>query len=322
MSLVTADTSSVSLARLQDVADTARAYMNASKAPATMRAYRTDWRLFSEWCDSHDVDPLPCAPEVLALYLADQAGVLAVATLQRRLTSINEYHRQAGHESPTRAEVVRRTWTGIRRTFGTAQHGKAPARTRDVRAMVDTLDPDTLAGARDRAMLVIGFAGALRRSEIVALDVGDVDETDDGLVVFLRRSKTDQEGQGARLGLPYGSETSTCPVRAWRAWRDASGVEDGAVFRPVDRHGNMADRRLGGRAVAEVVKRCAAAAGLDPVKFAGHSLRAGLITSAAEAGVSDRDIMRHSRHKSADMMRRYIRDAQIFDRNAAAAVGL
>lgn len=321
MTLVTIENAHIP-ALYQDLVDSARGYMASSKAPATVRAYRTDWRLFSEWCDAHALAAMPAAPQTVALYLADQAGVLAVATLQRRLTSIAEAHKAAGEEVPTRAEVVRSTWTGIRRTFGTAQHGKAPARTRDVRAMVETLDVDTLAGARDRALLVIGFAGALRRSELVGLDVADVDESDDGLVVFLRRSKTDQEGKGARLGLPYGSETLTCPVRALRAWLATSGIESGALFRPVDRHGNLGGRRLSGRAVADVVKRTATAAGLDASRYSGHSLRAGLITSAAEAGVSDRDIMRHSRHQSADMMRRYIRDAQIFDRNAAAAVGL
>jgi integrase len=192
----------------------------------------------------------------------------------------------------------------------------------DVRAMVAALDSSRLIGVRDRALLVIGFAGAFRRSELVALDVGDMAETADGLVVTIRRSKTDQEGEGASVGLPYGSDPATCPVRALRSWLDAAGITAGAIFRPVNRWGEMGDRRLTGRAVADVVKRTAAAAGMNAAVYSGHSLRAGLITSAAEADVLERDIMRHSRHKSVPVMRRYIRGAQLFQANAAAAVGL
>ena len=187
--------------------------------------------------------------------------------------------------------------------------------------MVGTLD-DRLIGVRDRALLLVGFAGAFRRSELVALDVDDMADTTDGLVVTIRRSKTDQEGAGEQIGIPYGSDPATCPVRSYRAWLDASGVTSGPVFRAVTRHGRMSDRRLGDAAVADVVKRCARVAGLDPCQFAGHSLRAGLITSAAEAGVAERDIMRQSRHKSVPVMRRYIRGATVWQANAAAAVGL
>lgn len=187
--------------------------------------------------------------------------------------------------------------------------------------MVATLG-DGPGGIRDRALLLIGFAAALRRSELVALDVDDVTEREDGLVVTLRRSKTDQEGAGAELGVPFGSDPTTCPVRALRRWYEASGIEAGPIFRPVTRHGVIGEARLTDRSVALVVKRTAERAGLDPVQFAGHSLRAGLITSAAEAGVQERHIMAQSRHKSVPVMRRYIRGATLFQDNAAAAVGL
>lgn len=306
---------------LERLADMAGGYLRSAKAPATLRAYRTDWRDFTAWCAARSLDGLPAEPRTVALYLTDLAGVKACATLQRRITSISQAHQAAGHEPPTRSMIVRETWRGIRRTFGTASEGKAPARTVEMRAMVATLD-DTLAGTRDRALLLVGFAGALRRSELVALDVADVVENGDGLVVTVRRSKTDQEGAGEQLGLPYGSDPATCPVRALRAWLGASGIESGPIFRPITRHGAMGERRLSDRAVAEVVKRAASAAGLDAGRYAGHSLRAGLITSAAEAGVLERDIMRHSRHKSVPVMRRYIRGATLFQSNAAAAVGL
>lgn len=306
---------------MRRITDEAHRFIRHAKAPATLRAYRSDWVHFTTWCHERELDPLPAEPQTVALYLTDLAGVKATATLQRRITSISQAHQAAGLEPPTRSMIVRETWRGIRRTFGTASEGKAPARTAEIRSMVATLD-DRLIGVRDRALLLIGYAGALRRSELVALDVADVTESTDGLVVTVRRSKTDQEGAGEQLGLPYGSDPATCPVRALRAWLAASGIEGGPIFRPVTRAGRLGDARLSDRAVAEVVKRTAAAAGLDARHYAGHSLRAGLITSAAEAGVAERDIMRHSRHKSLPVMRRYIRGATLFQSNAAAAVGL
>jgi integrase len=212
-------------------------------------------------------------------------------------------------------------WQGIRRTKGTAQHGKAPARTQEVRAMVGTCGEDLL-GVRDRALLLLGFAGAFRRSELVGLDVEDLSFGRDGLTVTLRRSKTDQEGAGQKVGAPYGSTPATCPVRNLRAWLDAAHVTAGPVFRGVDRWGHVSAAGLTDKAVALVVKRHAEAAGLDPAQYAGHSLRAGLATAAAEAGVPERVITAQTRHRSLPMVRRYIRDGSLFRENAAAAVGL
>jgi integrase len=178
------------------------------------------------------------------------------------------------------------------------------------------------AGCRDRALLPLGFAGALRRSELVGLDVDNVCEGTDGLKVHLRRSKTDQEGAGRTLGIPYGSSPVTCPVRAWRAWLEVSGITEGHAFRPVDRHGRIGPRRLSAQAVALVLKRHAARAGLDPAEVAGHSLRAGLATSAAAIGVPERVIAEQTGHKGTAMLRRYIREGSLFRENAAGAVGL
>ena len=217
---------------------------------------------------------------------------------------------------------MRLVFQGIRREKGSAQEGKAPAVTADVRAMVAMLSPTSLLGRRDRALLLVGFAGAFRRSELVALDMADVAFTGDGLVITIGRSKTDQEGAGRKVGLPYGSHPATCPVRALRTWLDATRIAEGPVFRYVDRHGNVARGRLSDKAVALVVKRCALAAGLDPRQYAGHSLRAGLATAAAQADVSERAIMAQTGHKSLPMVRKYIRDGSLFRNNAAAAVGL
>jgi integrase len=178
-----------------------------------------------------------------------------------------------------------------------------------------------LIGIRDRALLLIGLAGSFRRSELVALNVDDVQVIGDGLVVTLRRSKTDQEGEGRKVGIPYGSNPETCPVRALRAWQEASGIEAGALFRSVSRHGKIGGR-LSGFAVAIIVKRYAGAVGLEAAGYSGHSLRAGLATAAAIRGASERSIMAQTGHKSAAMVRRYIRDGSLFRENAAAKVGL
>jgi integrase len=273
-------------------------------------------------CTSHHrLAALPAAAETVALYLAELGGQRKAATIARRLAAIAEAHKAAGHPSPTADAAVKTVWTGIRRTHGTAQAGKAPVVTADVRAMVATL-PDRLIGHRDRAVLLLGFAGAFRRSELVGLDVADVAATRDGLVVALRRSKTDQEGAGAAVGIPYGSNPATCPVRALARWLEVSAIAAGPLFRPVDRHGHLGAGRLSDRAVALVVKRAVAAAGLDPAKYAGHSLRAGLATAAAAAGVPERAIAQQTRHRSLEVLRRYIRAGSLFSENAAAAVGL
>jgi site-specific recombinase XerD len=298
-------------------------FIVASKAPATIRAYRTDWQEFTSWCAERGLEALPAAPETVARYVTDLAGVKAVATVQRRITSISQAHQAAGHESPTRSSLVRETWRGIRRTFGVAPARKAPLRSADIRALVATLDVGRLIGVRDRALLVVGFAGAFRRSELVALDVEDVDWTPDGLVVHIRRSKTDQEGKGASIGLPYGSDPATCPVRTLRTWLDAAGIHSGAIFRHVDRHGRLLGRQISGRAAAERVKQACTAAGLKAARYGGHSLRAGLITSAIEGGATEHRTMQHSRHRSVHVFRTYVRDLNLFDSdNPVARVGL
>ncbi len=314
-------TQNAHLAALLEVSERARDYVRAAKAERTQRAYRVDWQDFASWCEGHGLTALPAAPETVALYLADLAGKRKASTLSRRLVSISQAHKAAGHDSPTASALVRTTWAGIKRTHGTARQGKAPAVTEDIRVMVATLG-DTLIGKRDRGLLLMGFAGAFRRGELVALDVADVDLTREGLVVTLRRSKTDQEGQGTKKGIPYGSNPATCPVRALRAWLEASGVAAGPLFRPVAKGGRLQATRLTDKAVALVVKRTAKAAGLDPARYSGHSLRSGLATAAALAGVPERVIMDQTGHKSLPMLRTYIRNGNLFRENAAASVGL
>ena len=307
------------LARTDDLNARILQFVQAAKADSTRRAYRVDWSNFETWCAAAAVAALPATPETVAAYIADQAADHAVATIQRRLTAISQLHKAARLDSPTSSIVVREVLKGIRRTLGTAQLGKAPTLTDDVAAMIATT-PKSLLGSRDRALLLLGFAGAFRRSELVALDVADLTIARVGMTVLIRKSKTDQEGRGQSVGIPYASDKALCPIRAVEAWYKASGIDAGAVFRGVDRHGNLLERRLAPAAVALVVKRYAAAAGLDADRYAGHSLRSGLATSAAAAGVEERIIMRQTRHTSERTVRRYIKDADLFRDNAAGAV--
>ena len=311
------------LPALRLLEDQAEAFVRAAKAPSTLRAYRSDWDHFSGWCRQHTLCPLPATPETIALYLTALAATHRPATMTRRLTAISKAHAIAGHPSPATMQqpAVSETLKGIRRTVGTAQTTKAPLLTADVRRMVEAL-PNTLAGRRDRALLLLGFAGGFRRSELAALDVGDVLPTDDGLVVKLRRSKTDPEGKGREVGIPYGSTPSTCPVRALMTWKTAAGISEGTLFRGIDRHGNVGAVRLHKDSVGLVVKRAAEAAGLDPAKYAGHSLRAGLATQAYLNGAGELAIMRQTGHRSLQMVRRYIRDGSLFRENPAAKLGL
>ena len=318
MTLLPSSEQAVELAK---IAAEARDYVAASRAENTTRSYRTGWSQFTAWCDEHGVTTLPAGAETVACFVADLAKAAKPATIDARLAAISAAHRAAGYASPTKAETVRLVRRGVRRTLGTAQRRVRPVTVPDLRSMIEGLGIGP-AGCRDHALLLLGFAGALRRSELVGLDVEDVTEGPDGLTVRLRRSKTDQESAGRTVGIPYGSNPATCPVRAWRAWFQASSITSGPAFRPVDRHGHIGATRLSGQAVALVLKRHAARAGLDPSEVAGHSLRAGLATSAAEAGVPERVIAEQTGHRGTAMLRRYIREGSLFRENAASAVGL
>ena len=301
--------------------DRVREYIRASKAENTLRGYQSDWRGFCAWCEGQNVCPLPAAPESVASYIAECTGHLKPGSIQRRLNAIAEAHKAAGLESPTHTGIVRNTMKGIRRTMGTAPTQKTAALTADIRAMVDAAGAD-LIGARDRALILLGFSGAFRRSELVALDIEDCAFGKDGLTITLRRSKTDQEGAGRRIGIPYGSNPETCPVRTMQAWLELAGIGAGPVFRSINRHGQVQVGRLSGIDVARVVKKLAQRAGLDSAKYAGHSLRAGHATSAAIAGASERSIMNQTGHRSVQMVRRYIREGSLFRENSAGKLGL
>jgi site-specific recombinase XerD len=298
-----------------------REYIRASKAENTLRGYRADWRDFCGWCEARSLCALPANPESVAEYLAECASRLKVGSIQRRINAIAEAHKAVCLESPTRSAMVTNTVKGIRRTRGTAPAQKAPTLMDDIRAMVDAAD-NGIIGARDRALILLGFAGAFRRSELVGLDVEDCAFGKDGLTVMLRKSKTDQDSVGRKIGIPYGSNPETCPVRVVQSWMEHASITEGPLFRSISRHGRVQARRLAPIDVARVVKKLAERAGLDPAKYAGHSLRAGHATSAATAGASERSIMNQTGHRSVQMVRRYIRDGNLFRENSATKLGL
>lgn len=315
------DVAETQVLRLEEIGARAVNFLNKSKAANTRKAYRADWSDFEVWCKRFQRTTLPALPETVAYYLADCSLGLKVSTLERRLATISEAHKAAGFESPTRHAQVRLVWAGIKREKGTAQTRMKPTLTRHLREMVEHL-PDTLVGCRDRALLLLGFAGAMRRSELVGIAVGDLAFTDEGLVVIIRRSKTDQTGEGRKVGIPFGTNPETCPVKAVQFWLDETRLDEGPLFRAVSRAGLVSSKQLSDRVVANVVKRSRLAAGKTAKNYAGHSLRAGLITQAAMAGVSERAIQDQSGHKSLLVLRRYIREGSLFRENAAAKVGL
>ena len=286
--------------------------VHAALANNSRRAYRSDLQHFTAWGGQ-----IPCTPEIVANYLAAHAEHHSVATLCRRLVSIGKAHTSQSMRSPTNDDLVKAVLRGIRRTYGRAQRQVAPAIKEDVLAMVSGLTG--IKGMRDKAMLLVGFAGAFRRSELVSLTVEDVQFDKRGLLIHLARSKTDQEGQGHKKAIPY-ARGAVCAVQSLQAWLEAAGITTGVIFRGVSRHGVISDEGLTAQSVALVVKEHALAAGLDPTKYSGHSLRAGLVTSAAQLGVSSWKIRQQTGHASDAMLARYIRDANVFTDNAAGTV--
>lgn len=300
--------------------ESAQRRLAASKSENTRRAYRSDAAAFAFWALRHGFEPMPATPETALLYanaLADQGK--KTATIRRALTSITVAHKTAGLESPCSHALVRDGLRGIARELGSAQRQAPPVSPENLRAMVRTLGGDAR-GLRDRAMLVLGFAGAFRRGELASLGVADLAFDSAGLTVTVRRSKTDQQGAGERVGVPFGSDPMTCPVRTVRAWLDAASIAEGVAFRSITNAGRVTDAPVTGHTVNRAIQRAAKAAGLSG--FSAHSLRAGLATTAAKAGKSDRAIMKQGRWKSRAMVDRYVRDANLFSDNAASGIGL
>ncbi len=312
---------SVPVTPLEELVAVARGYAADARANSTRRAYLADFRAFEAWCAGHALVSLPATPATVAVYLAALAEAgKQPPTVERALSGIAHAHRTRGAAWLRGAPAIGKVMSGIRRRHGAAGHAqKAPLGDEDLAALVGTLGEGRV-GLRDRAVLTLGWMGAFRRSELVALRVDDVTRTRDGLVVRVRRSKSDQEGRGAEKGIPYASRPSLCPVRALADWLEAAGIAAGPLFRAVDRFGRVREAALSDRSVARIVQRAAAAAGLDPTTVAGHSLRSGFATTAARKGKGLDAIMRQTLHRSERVARTYIRHGGVFEDNAA--VGL
>lgn len=305
---------------LASLVERAKEYAADARASSTRKAYEADFRSFEQWCAVQGLPSMPASPAAVAVYLTHLADRgRKVATIERALTGIVHAHRARGVDWPRAHPAIANVMAGIRRRVGTAPAQKAPVVDELLAAMLATLDED-LRGLRDRALLTLGWSGAFRRSELVALTVADVGRSSEGLIVKLRRSKGDQEGRGAEKGIPYASRACLCPVRSLDAWLGAATITEGALFRYIDRHGRVHAEALSDRSVARIVQRTAERAGLDPDTVGGHSLRAGFATTAAKRGKSLDAIMRQTLHKSERVARSYIRHAKLFDDNAA--VGL
>lgn len=325
---------------LAEALQSASDYAKASKSAATRRAYKCDWADFAAWCERAGAIALPAEPAVLASYLAQLADRgKKVSTIRRRLAAIAYAHRLKGLPLPGESDAVRAVLAGIRRTVGVAVSRKAPATALVIARAIAARQPDRARGGlrflRDQALLLLGFAAALRRSELVALDIADLEFSDRGVIVAIRSSKTDQEAEGAFVAVPNGRKLK--PVAALRAWLDAlaraSGLQEGvhareradagasalpkdaALFRSIDKGGRIGGR-LSGRSVANIVKDYAAAAGFDDAIYSGHSMRAGFVTNALERGADFFAVMQVTRHRDVDTLRAYDRRAGLFKDHA------
>ena len=290
------------LSTTTDELASAAGYARQSMSAATVRAYRTDLKDFVAWCGPRELSPMPAEPATVAAYLAALADSgLKASTITRRAAALTSAHRSGGFPPPTASEPVKAVLKGIRRAIGVAATAKSPATARPLARMIAKC-PDTVRGKRDRAILLIGFAAALRRSELAALSVEDIERTPDGIIVHIRRSKTDQEGLGQSVAVPNGIKLR--PVEALDRWLEASGRTTGSLFGVCD------------RTVALVVKRYAKKARLNPSLFAGHSLRAGFVTSALESGADLLKVMDVTRHTEVKTLKAYDRRAKAFRNHA------
>ena len=280
--------------------------LKSSKASNTLRAYQSDYKDFARFCIKHGFKSMPTDPKIISLYLTHLSQTCKFSTLKRRLASISVIHRLSGHYIDVKHPVITENVMGIKRVKGSYQKAKKPILINDLKLIVNVIDKDKNENNRfkNKALILIGFAGGFRRSELVAIQYEDVDFVPEGVKIFIKRSKTDQSGEGMTKGIPYFSNSDYCPVISLKNWLEKSEIKFGKIF-------NMSDKN-----VALTVKKYAAIAGLDSNKYSGHSLRSGFATSAAELGAEERSIMAMTGHKTTQMVRRYIQEANLFKNNA------
>tara|TARA_B100000902_G_scaffold307969_1_gene296967 strand:- start:1299 stop:2255 length:957 start_codon:yes stop_codon:yes gene_type:complete len=294
--------------------------LKSSKSDNTIRAYKSDFSDFGLFCAKNGFKSLPSEPRIVSLYLTHLSTKNSkISTIKRRLVSIGVIHKLKGHYLDTKHPSIIENIMGIKRRKGSSQRGKKPILISNLKILINAIDQqknNEIKRFRDRSIILIGFSGGFRRNEIVSLNHDDLEFVPEGLKIMLRRSKTDQYGEGTLKGLPYFENPEYCPVISIQKWLKLSKIDDGPVFRRFIKGSKLSEKRLTDQTVALLIKKYLELAGIDSKNFSGHSLRSGFATSAAESGAEERSIMAMTGHKSTEMVRRYIKEANLFKNNA------
>ena len=294
--------------------------LQSSKANNTIRAYKSDFNDFGLFCTKNGFKSLPSEPKIVSLYLTYLSTKDAkMSTLKRRLVSIGVIHRLKGHYLDTKHPSIIENIMGIKRRKGSVQKAKKPILINDLKKIINVIDEqkkEYIKKLRDRSIILIGFSGGFRRNEIVSLDYDDLDFVEEGLKIQIKKSKTDQFGEGSIKALPYFDSSKYCPVISLKNWIEISKIESGPLFRRFVKGSKLSENRLTDQTVALLIKEYLKIAGIDNKNYSGHSLRSGFATSAAESGAEERSIMAMTGHKSTEMVRRYIKEANLFKNNA------
>jgi len=300
--------------------------LKSSKALNTIRAYKSDYKDFGLFCAQNGFKSLPAEPKIVSLYLTHLSTKdVKISTIKRRLVSIGVIHKLKGHYLDTKHPSIIENIMGIKRRKGSIQKGKKPLLINNLKQIIDVIDShnnEEIKKFRDRSIILIGFSGGFRRNEIVSLDYEDLDFVTEGLKINLRRSKTDQFGEGAVKGLPYFDNSQYCPVLTLQKWIEVSNIKSGPLFRRFSKGLKLTENRLTDQTVALLIKEYLKLAGIDSENYSGHSLRSGFATSAAESGAEERSIMAMTGHKSTEMVRRYIKEANLFKNNALNKINI
>ncbi|WP_440678230.1 site-specific integrase [Candidatus Pelagibacter sp. HIMB1611] len=293
--------------------------LKSSKANNTLRAYKSDFKDFGAFCSRHGLNSLPTEPKIVSLYLTHLSKNSKFSTLRRRLVSISMVHKLKGHYLDTKHPIIVENLMGIRRVKGSIQKGKKPILINHLKLIINSINEqksNETMKLRDKAIILIGFGGGFRRTELISIDYEDLEFVPEGLKITIRKSKTDQFGEGMIKGLPYFNDKDYCPVINLRNWLEISKIKSGPIFRRFSKGSVLTDNRLTDQSVVLLIKEYLRLAGIENKNFAGHSLRSGFATVAADAGADERSIMAMTGHKTTQMVRRYIREANLFKNNA------
>ena len=297
--------------------------LKSSKANNTLRAYKSDFKDFGAFCAKHGFNSLPTEPKIVSLYITHLSKSSKISTLRRRLVSISMIHKIKGHYLDTKHPIIIENLMGIRRTKGSMQKGKKPLLISHLKLLINVINEqktEEIKKARDKAIILIGFGGGFRRTELISIDHDDLEFVPEGLKITIKRSKTDQYGEGMVKGLPYFINEIYCPVLSLKKWLDLSKIKSGPIFRRFAKGASLTNNRLTDQSVVLLIKNYLNLAGIENSNYSGHSLRSGFATVAAESGADERSIMAMTGHKSTQMVRRYIREANIFKNNALSKI--